>query len=260
MSFDVTADAYARFMGRFSEPLAADFLELTGLSPGQRAVDVGCGPGALTERLLQRLGPGAVAAIDPSASFVAATRARCPGVDVREGRAEELPFDDDSFDGAAAQLVVHFMREPVRGLREMARVVRPGGTVTACVWDHAGGGGPLSQFWAAAGELEPGVADEAHLPGAREGHLVELCDAAGLRDIEAGALAVRVRFATFDDWWEPFTLGVGPAGAHVAGLDDPGRAALREHCRRRLPDAPFDVVASAWRVRAHVAETGSGGA
>jgi SAM-dependent methyltransferase len=257
VSFDVSADAYGRFMGRYSEPLAAGFVELTGVSPGQRALDVGCGPGALTAQLVRILGPKAVAALDPSPSFVAAIRARFPGVDVREGTAERLPFEDDSFDAAAAQLVVHFLSDPVVGLREMARVVRPGGIVAACVWDHAGGGGPLSAFWAAARELDPGVADEADRPGAREGHLIELSHAAGLPDVEASTVSVRAHFATFDDWWVPFTLGVGPAGAHVARLDEPGRAALRERCERRLPDAPFDIVAAAWCVRARVGRAGA---
>jgi ubiquinone/menaquinone biosynthesis C-methylase UbiE len=117
VSFDVSADAYGRFMGRYSEPLAAGFVELTGVSPGQRALDVGCGPGALTAQLVRILGPKAVAALDPSPSFVAAIRARFPGVDVREGTAERLPFEDDSFDAAAAQLVVHFLSDPVVGLR-----------------------------------------------------------------------------------------------------------------------------------------------
>ena len=140
MTFDVTAAAYAAFMGRWSQPLALGFADLAGVRGGQRALDVGCGPGALTEQLVARLGSAAVAAIDPSASFVAATRERFPDVDARSGSAEELPFADDAFDLALAQLVVHFMADPVRGLAEMARVTRPGGLVAACVWDHGGDG------------------------------------------------------------------------------------------------------------------------
>ncbi len=260
MTFHVTADAYDRFMGRYSEPLAAEFLELTEVRAGQRAVDVGCGPGALTARLVARLGAAAVAAVDPSPSFVAAALERFPGVDVRTGTAEDLPFDDDSFDLAAAQLVVHFMADPVQGLRQMARVVRPGGTVAACVWDHAGGGSPLSVFWEAARQVDPTTEDEADLPGAREGHLAELSRAAGLHETESGSLGVQVRFSTFDEWWEPFTLGVGPAGAHVARLDPAARAALRDRCGQLLPAPPFDVHASAWWVRARVGDPGAAGA
>ncbi|MBA3310503.1 MAG: methyltransferase domain-containing protein [Nocardioidaceae bacterium] len=251
MTFDVSADAYARFMGQYSEPLAVKFATLADVRAGQRALDVGCGPGALTAQLVERLGALAVAAIDPSAPFVAAMRERFPEVDVRSGVAEHLPFPDDTFDLSLAQLVVHFMTDPVTGLLEMARVTRPGGIVVAGVWDHAGGGGPLAAFWRAAHDIDPDAQDESDLAGAREGHLAELCEAAGLQRIEPSVLTVSVRFATFADWWEPFTLGVGPAGAYVARLDDSRRDALRTRCAQRLPPAPFEVDASAWCVRAH---------
>lgn len=250
MSFDVTADAYGRFMGQFSDPLAEQFVDLVGVHAGQRALDVGCGPGALTARLVDRLGAGAVAAVDPSAPFVAAARARFPAVDVRSAAAEALPFADDTFDVALAQLVVHFMTDPVAGLREIARVTRPGGAVAASVWDHAGGGGPLATFWRAVTEIDPDAHDESGLAGAREGHLAELCEAAGLTGIESAALTVTATYARFDDWWQPYTLGVGPAGAYVAQLDDVRQDALRTRCAAALPPAPFDVFATAWCVLA----------
>lgn len=241
------ADAYGRFMGRYSSPLAAKFIALAGVREGQRTLDVGCGTGALTAELVARAGAGAVSAIDPSESFVEVTRTRFPDVDVRHGAAEALPFPDGEFDCALAQLVVHFMADPVAGLSEMARVTRPGGLVAACVWDHAGGSGPLSLFWRAVHELDPQARDESGLAGARAGHLAELFTAAGLHEIESSVLVVRVRFAHFDDWWEPFTLGVGPAGDYVARLDATRRDELRAHCASLLPpDAPFDITASAW--------------
>jgi SAM-dependent methyltransferase len=249
--FDVPADSYGRFMGRFAEPLAQKFADQARVRVGQQALDVGCGPGALTAQLVERLGAGALWAIDPSASFVAATRARCPGVDVRAGAAEQLPFADDTFDAALAQLVVHFMTDPVAGLAEMARVTRRGGVVAACVWDHAGGTGPLAAFWRAVHDLDPSAPDESGLPGARDGHLAELGKAAGLSDIESSSLTVTVMFATFADWWEPFTLGVGPGGAYVAGLDADRRAALRARCEELLPAAPFSIDGTAWSMRAH---------
>jgi len=252
VSFNVTADAYARFMGRYSEPLAVSFVDLADVRPGQRVLDIGCGPGALTAQLVERLGAAEVVAIDPSAPFVEAMRARFPDVDVRSGVAEQLPFPDDTFDLALAQLVVHFMTDPVAGLLEMARVTRSGGIVAACVWDHGGGGGPLATFWQAVHDMDPDARDESDLAGAREGHLAKLCEAAGLERIEPTRLTVRVRFATFADWWEPFTLGVGPAGAYVAQLDEPRRDVLRTRCAQRLPAAPFEVGASAWAVRARV--------
>ena len=250
MTFDVSADAYGRFMGRFSEPLAVQFADRLPMHPGDRALDVGCGPGALTAELVERLGAASVSAIDPSASFVAAISARFPGIDVWSGVAEQLPFADDSVDLAVAQLVVHFMSDPVAGFREMARVSRPGGVVAACVWDHAGGGGPLATFWQAVRDIDPEAHDESGLAGAREGHLAELCDAAGLTDIESSSLAVDVRFPTFDAWWDSFSLGVGPAGAYVAGLDESRRQLLRSRCEERLPAAPFDIRGSAWCVQA----------
>jgi SAM-dependent methyltransferase len=246
MGFDVTAAAYGSFMGRFSEPLAPLFVEAAGVSAGQRVLDVGAGPGALTAVLVDVVGADRVAAIDPSQSFVAALHERLPEVDARVGSAEELPWPDASFDVALAQLVVHFMRDPVAGLREMGRVTRPEGTVSACVWDHAGGGGPLSLFWDAVHELDPLAGAERGLAGAREGHLAELFDQAGLVEVSSGVLSVDVGFAGIDEWWEPFTYGVGPAGGYVADLDDIGRAALKAECARRLPEGAFTLTASAW--------------
>ena len=249
MSFAVAADAYDRFMGRYSVPLAPQLADLASVTAGRRVLDVGCGPGALTAELVARLGPAAVSAVDPSESFVAAARERHPGVEVERAAAEELPFEDRSFDAALAQLVVHFMSDPVAGLREMARVTRQGGVVAACVWDHAGGHGPLSLFWQAAHELDPGIEDESELAGARQGHLVSLFEEAGLRDVEQSTLSFDTEHASFEDWWEPYTLGVGPAGGHVAALDEAKRAELRERCRALLPEAPFVLTSRAWAAR-----------
>ena len=250
MSFEVGADAYGRFMGRYSEPLAAKFVAVAGLAPGDRALDVGCGTGALTAQLVQKA--GAVSAVDPSEAFVAAARSRLPAVDVQRAAAEQLPFPDDAFDIAFAQLVVHFMADPVAGLREMARVTRPGGTVAACVWDQAGGGGPLTTFWKAVKELDPQARDESGLAGAREGHLAELFALAGLHEIESTVLTVRSTFANFDEWWEPYTLGVGPAGEYVQGLDSSQRDALRARCAASLPgEGPLEITAAAWTALGH---------
>jgi SAM-dependent methyltransferase len=252
VSFVVGADAYDRFMGRYSVPLASLLADFAGVAAGQRVLDVGCGPGALTTELVARLGAASVAAVDPSEPFVAAARERHPGVDVQRAAAEELPFAADEFDAALAQLVVQFMADPVAGLREMARVTREQGVVAACVWDHAGGQGPLSLFWQAARELDPEVEDESERAGTREGQLAELFEAAGLGEIEEGVLSVRVEHPSFEDWWEPFTLGVGPAGAFVASLDAEDQARLRERCRELLPDAPFVPPARAWAARGAV--------
>jgi SAM-dependent methyltransferase len=252
MTFAVAAEAYDRFMGRYSEPLAPLLADFAGIASPQQVLDVGCGPGALTAELVERLGSGAVTAIDSSEPFVAAVRERFPEVTVEQASAEKLPFETDSFDAALAELVVHFMQDPVAGLREMARVTRPGGVVAACVWDHAGRHGPLSLFWEVARELDSDVEDESRLAGTREGQLAELFRAAELRDVEDDVLAVTLEHPTFEDWWEPYTLGVGPVGAYVAGLAPERREELRERCRGRLPEAPFVLEASAWAARGRV--------
>jgi SAM-dependent methyltransferase len=249
MSFAVGADEYDRFMGRYSRPLAPQFANFAGIAAGQRALDVGCGPGALTVELVERLGAREVSAVDPSERFVAAARARQPGVSVQHGAAEKLPFADQLFDATLAQLVVHFMADPVAGLREMARVTRADGVVAACVWDHAGGQGPLSLFWSAAHELDADVEDESQLAGARRGHLAELFETVELNDVEETTLSVDVKHPSFEEWWEPFMLGVGPAGGYATRLDSNRQAQLRDLCREMLPPAPFVVAARAWAAR-----------
>jgi len=249
VTFAVAAEAYDAFMGRYSKLLSPQMADLAGISSGQRVVDVGCGPGALTSELVARLGAANVAAVDPSVSFVDAAHERNPGVDVRLASAEMLPFPDSTFDAAIAQLVVHFMAEPVRGISEMARVVRPGGVVAACVWDHAGDQGPLGLFWTVARSLDAEVEDESNLAGAREGHLANLLEQAGLDDVASTAISADLQLPSFHAWWEPFTGGVGPAGAYVAHLGPERQAALRERCRAALPDGPFTLPARAWAAR-----------
>ena len=252
MSFDVAAEAYDRFMGRYSRLLSVPFADLAGIRAGQRVLDVGCGPGALAGELVSRVGADQVSAVDPSEPFVEAARSRYPGVDVRRATAEVLPFDDARFDAALAQLVVHFMADPLQGIAEMARVTRQGGVVAASVWDHGSRRGPLGAFWAEARSLNPTVLDESELAGVREGQLAELFGAAGLGSVAPSAIVVRVDHPSFEEWWEPFTRGVGPAGAHVAGLDPTGRAALRDRCHAALGDGPFTIDARAWVARAIV--------
>ena len=249
MSFEVPAEAYDRFMGVHSRQLAPQLADLAELASDGRALDVGCGPGALTTELVARLSEGSVAAVDPSEAFVAAARERHPGVDVQRAAAEALPYPDRDFDAALAQLVVHFMTDPVAGIREMGRVTLPDGVVAACVWDHGGGRSPLAPFWQAAGDLGLGVPDESDLPGAREGHLVELFEAAGLREVEQSELVARIEYERFADWWEPFSLGVGPAGAAYAGLSEEQRAELAERCRQLVGSPPFVLESVAWAAR-----------
>ena len=247
--FDVAADAYDRFMGRYSSQLVPQMLELAQVRPGQSALDVGCGPGAVTAGLVARLGADAVCAVDPSGPFVAACRERHPGVDVRQASAEQLPFDDSRFDVVVAQLVVHFMADPVAGLSEMRRVVRPGGVVAACVWDHAGGRSPVADFWRVAVAIDPAAPTEADLNGARQGHLAQLMRDAGLQEVYDTVLSAEVGYDSFEDWWQPYTTGVGPAGAYLASLPPSRRDAVRDGCQELLGSPPFMVAGRAWAAR-----------
>jgi ubiquinone/menaquinone biosynthesis C-methylase UbiE len=249
VSFEVAAEAYDAFMGRYSSQLSPQLADLAGIEQGQRVLDVGCGPGALTKVLVERVRAENVSAVDPSEQFVAAARERNPGVDVARASAEDLPFEDDTFDAAVAQLVVHFMSDPVRGLEEMARVTRPGGVVAACVWDHAGGQTPLAPFWTAVHEVDHEAADESGMAGGREGHLAELFAKAGLREIEPTSLPVQVEHASFDEWWEPFTLGVGPAGSYLKNVEPAQQVELRERARKQLDRTPFSFATRAWAAR-----------
>jgi SAM-dependent methyltransferase len=248
VSFVVPPEAYGRFMGRYAEPLAVVFAAFAGVDEADKVLDVGCGPGALAAHL--RSLEAEVAAIDPSPPFIDAIRVRFPDVDVRRGTAEKLPYDDAAFDVALAQLVVHFMTDPVIGLRQMRRVTRRGGVVAACVWD--GPTGALAPFWEAVHMIDPDVEDEALLSGAHMGHLTELFEAAGLRDVEEDSIAVDVVHPTFEEWWEPYTYGVGPSGDYVQRLDAEARARLESVARERMGKGPFTVTATAWAARGTV--------
>jgi ubiquinone/menaquinone biosynthesis C-methylase UbiE len=252
MTFDVSGDAYDRFMGRYSRELAPVFAGFAHVEPGQLVVDVGCGSGVLTEELGRRVGAESVAGVDPSPLLAACAR-RVPGADLRPGTAEELPWPDDSFDAALSQLVIHFMDDPVAGTSEMARVVRPGGVVASCTWDFAGGMTLLRRYWEAARELDPGLEGETRSFGSRE-ELDGLWRQVGLEDVETEALDVSTHYADFDELWGSFQQGVGPAGEYVASLDVDGRSSLREGLRRRLgePSGCFALDVRAWAVRGRV--------
>jgi SAM-dependent methyltransferase len=216
-------------------------------------LDVGCGPGALTGELVRRLGADSVSAVDPTEQFVESARRRNPGVDVRMAPAERLPYDVASFDAALAQLVVHFMADPVAGLGEMARVTRPGGAVAACVWDHAAGGrGPLAIFFEASHEVDPAAPAESERAGTREGHLGELFRSAGIAEVEETALVATVVHPTFEEWWTPFTLGVGPTGSFIRSLSPDRLERIRELCRERLGPPPITVNGRCWAARGTV--------
>jgi len=253
-TFRASAAAYDRLVGRYGPQLAAAMLDFARVEEGMRALDVGCGPGALTRALAQRLGPSAVSAADPSAPFADACRERVPGAGVVVAGAEQLPFADDAFDAVLSQLVVNFMSDAHAGVREMARVARAGAVLAACVWDYAGEMTLLRAFWDAAREVDPergAAADEGIvMRWCREGELAGLWRDCGQRDVRLEALTVSASYDSFEDLWAPLPTGVAPSGAFCASLDPERRAALREAFRLRLGagDEPFELTARAWAV------------
>ena len=247
-TFGVAGATYDSFMGRYSRALADQFADAAGVQNGQSALDVGCGPGALTGVLVGRLGTEAVTACDPATGFVTECAARHPGVRVEVGRAETIPFEAGRFDHAMAQLVLHFVSDPDVAASEMRRVVRPGGWVSACVWDFDAGMEMLRDFWDAALEIDPAAPDEGRtLRFGRAGEIVQLFESAGLVDVVDTTLRVSSSYADFDALWNGFLAGVGPAGAYCVSLADDDRRRLRAALFGRLgePSGSFTLGAVA---------------
>jgi ubiquinone/menaquinone biosynthesis C-methylase UbiE len=250
--FSGPAEIYDRFIGRYSPRLARAMCEAAGVQRGQRALDVGCGSGALVATLADVLGPDNVAGIDPSEPFVEATRARVPDARIVVGPAESLPFADGEFDVTLSQLVVNFLTDPEQGLREMARVTRQGGVVAGCVWDYGGEMTMLRTFWDAAAAFDTERARElmeSHtMRFSRPDELADLWRGSGLEDVDVSPLVVEASYDDFEDLWAPFPTGVGPAGAYTASLGAEARAELHDEFARRLgdPEGAFTLSARAW--------------
>ena len=248
--FHVPAETYDRFVGRYGRGLARELIAAAGVRRGHRALDVGCGPGALTAELVALLDVDNVASVEPSATFAEVCRQRNPGVRVDVAPAEALPFGDAAFDHALAQLVVNFMTDPAAGVREMRRVTRPGGTVAAATWDYAGEMTLLRRFWDAAIALDPSAArrDEVHMRFCTPDELGGLWKSVDLADVEVVPVTVAAGYDGFDDLWQPLEAGVGPAGVYTVSLSPDRRAALKDELRRLLDvgDRPFELTARAW--------------
>jgi SAM-dependent methyltransferase len=243
--FNVSDGSYDNFMGRFSRPLGPLFADFAGIKAGQRVLDVGAGTGALTAELIRR---GAEAsAADPSPPFVAALRERFPDIGVHEAPAEKLPWPDESFDAALAQLVVTFMRDAPAGIAEMQRVVRPGGVVAVCMWDREG-----MEMLAAVSRtqqaLDPSRPGPEQLTNYRTRAEIE-----GLfgDDVEVELLEVEAGYTGIDEFWNALADGAGPAGVWAASLDDAQRARARDEIYRQVgePDGPFSLTGRAWAAK-----------
>ncbi|MBM3597169.1 MAG: methyltransferase domain-containing protein [Alphaproteobacteria bacterium] len=253
-------EAYELYVGRWSRPVACEFLDWLALPSGRDWIDVGCGTGALSRTILDRAAPSSLAAVDPSEGFLAEARRRVkdPRAAFHVGDARKLPVGDTVADAAVAGLVINFVPDRAAAIAEMRRATRPGGTVAAYVWDYAGEMQMMRRFWDAAVSLDPAAQalDEGRrFPDCRPDRLVELWRAAGLADAEARAIDIPTVFADFDDFWRPFLGGQGPAPGYCMSLDEARRAALREHIRANLPmaeDGTIPLIARAWAVRGTV--------
>lgn len=253
------AEGYEQLMGRWSRRLAIPFIEFTGLDAGEHVLDVGCGTGSLTFALAEAADVAQIAAVDLSPVFVDEARRRNtdPRITIQEGDACGLPFPDDSFDRAFSLLVLHFVPEPAKAVAEMRRVVRPGGTVSAAVWDHFGGLSSMRMMWdtvAATSEKARGA--RSHYlwqPMMRPGEMKACFLDQGLRDVDERSLLVRMEYQSFDDYWDPIAAGEGPLGKFVSTLDDAERTSARTAVRAAYeggqPDGPRSFAAVAWACR-----------
>ena len=250
------AEPYERYVGRWSRLVARELLEWLEVPPGRAWLDVGSGTGALSSTILATASPASVTGVDPAEQFVAHARAAVPDATFVVGDAQDLPFEDRSFDAVVSGLVLNFVPEPARAGREMTRVARPAGTVAAYVWDYAGRMELMRWFWDAAAELDPAARalDEGPRFRAfeRPETLERLFREAGQEDVVSRAIDVPTVFRDFDDYWEPFLGGQGPAPAYVMSLAEDERSRLRESLRERLPqaaDGSISLVARAWAAK-----------
>lgn len=252
-----SGDAYEPYVGRWSRLVAREFLAWLGRPPGQRWLEVGCGTGALTGRILEDCAPAAVIAVDRSPGYLAYARRRLPDARLRGSVADAqgLPLADRRLDAAVSGLVLNFVPDPLRMVAEMRRVLRPGGVVAVYLWDYAGRMELMRHFWDAAVALDPAAArlDEGvRFPICRPEPLAALFKTTGLDDVQTRAIDVPTVFRDFDDYWSPFLGGQGPAPGYCVGLPEDRRTALREHIRARLPvraDGTIALVARAWAAR-----------
>lgn len=251
---------YEAYMGRWSRLLVPAYAAFAEVKDGQRVLDVGTGTGALAATLEAMMGSSEILGIDPSAGFISCAKSNAKSSRARfeVGDAQALPYPDASFDHTMALLVMNFIPDPEKAIGQMRRVTRPGGVVSACVWDYGAGMQSLRFFWDEVVALDPAAAakDERHMKLSRDGELGESWRKAGLTEVREKPLVIEQGFESFADYWQPFLQGTGPGGAYVASLDAERRGRLEARMRRRLlgnrADGPFTLQARAWGVRGEV--------
>jgi SAM-dependent methyltransferase len=253
------AEAYEQVMGRWSRRLAPLLIRFGGLSDADRVLDVGCGNGSLAFSLPEVANVGAVTGIDLTPGFVEFARKRNidPRISFQSADARILPFEDNSFDRAFSMLVLQFIPDAPRAVAEMRRVVRPGGTVTAAVWDSFSGMPHIRIMWDTAATLDPAVERPLLRPLSAPGEMATVWRELGFLDVEETSLLIRMEFSCFEDYWSPFATGEGPQGQFVVSLSEAARATLQEHMRRAYvanqPDGLRSFACVAWACRGTVA-------
>ena len=251
---------YERYVGRWSRRVAPSFLAWLSVPPGRRWLDVGCGTGALAAAILERCAPASVAGVEPSEGFRATAREHLGDrVALHAGTATAVPLGDASVDVVVSGLVLNFVPDAPAALHEMKRVATPRGTVAAYVWDYAGRMELMRHFWEAAVATDPAaapIAEAMRFPLCRPEALEALFAGAGLADVAVHAIDTPTPFVDFDDYWQPFLGGQGPAPSYAMSLDEEQRARLRERLRAQLPtaaDGSIGLIARAWAVRGRLA-------
>jgi SAM-dependent methyltransferase len=252
-------DPYERYIGRWSRRVAPLFLSWLDIPANRRWLDVGCGTGALCAAIADRCSPASVVGVEPSEGLLAKAREHLANqAELRQGHATAVPLVDASVDVVVSGLVLNFVPDPCAALREMARVTATGGTIAAYVWDYADRMELIRHFWDAAAELDPhaaGLHEGVRFPLCRPGALADLFTGATLTGVDDTFIDIPTSFVNFDDYWQPFLGGQGPAPAYAMALTEVARASLRERLLERLPiaaDGSIALTARAWAVRARV--------
>jgi SAM-dependent methyltransferase len=257
-----SGDAYEQYMGRWSRRIAPHFLDWLSVPKDKSWIDIGCGTGVLSSTILAQCSPGMIVGIDPAEAFIEAARSQLRDSRFRcqQGGGEAIPFDDDEFSVAVAGLVLNFVGDKLKAVREMKRVVATGGTVASYVWDYAGHMQIMRHFFDAATELSDRAReydDGVNAPICRPGPLSTLFEDAGLTQVEVRAIDIPAAFGSFDDYWTPFLGGTGSAPKYCASLTPDAQAELREKLRSRLPTGPDGEIllaVRAWAVKGTVAK------